>query len=466
MTKKMTPLLEGVRRYIEDNLAPFQTPGHKQGRWVSKDLKDLMGEAPFLMDLSEPHGIDLPGALAQAQDLARASSGAKASFFLWNGTTGGILASFLAACPGKRVLLSRCAHRSVFAALALAGAEPIYLLPQTLPKWEIFLPPSIEEYKDKFKAADALFLTHPSYWGLARNWQELFSLAHSQDKLVIVDQAHGPHFRLCGKLPPDAIAMGADLVVESTHKVSTALTQASMLHLGTERVAPPLVSEALSMVQSTSPSFLLLCSLEAAVAQDAKAGPLWERTVQLAAGARACLQALGWPVLHKEELPRGIVQDPTRLVVHVRGKGQSGIVASQFLKERVGIVPEMADQHNVVLLLTPADDEETIERLVAGFALLAKEGKEAGAIPQPPFPKAVLSPKLAICGTRQLLPLQKAVGEVAGAMVVPYPPGIPLLAPGDAIEKEQVEYLTWIRKQGWQVDGLTCEGEILVYRGG
>ena len=108
MTKKMTPLLEGVRRYIEDNLAPFQTPGHKQGRWVSKDLKDLMGEAPFLMDLSEPHGIDLPGALAQAQDLARASSGAKASFFLWNGTTGGILASFLAACPGKRVLLSRC----------------------------------------------------------------------------------------------------------------------------------------------------------------------------------------------------------------------------------------------------------------------------------------------------------------------------------------------------------------------
>lgn len=460
------PLLSGVRSYIEDKLYPFQTPGHKQGRWVSQELLELMGAAPFLMDLSEPGGIDIPEALAQAQALAQKASGSKASFFLWNGTTGGILASFLAACPHKRVVLSRCAHRSVFAALALAGAEPCYLLPQTLPGWELFLPPEEQEYEARLAAADAIFLTHPSYWGLARNWQDLFFLAHSLEKVVLVDQAHGPHFRLSSKLPPDAIALGADLVVESTHKVSTALTQASMLHLGSDRISPMLVEEALGMVQSTSPSFLLLLSLEAAIATEKSAGPLWERTVELASSARGKLQEMGWPVLSQADVPEGIYVDQTRLVVHVRAKGLSGITARAFLKERSGIVPEMADQHNVVFLLTPGDDQEAIERLVAGFELLAQEGIKEGAIAQPPFPQTALSPRQALTGIRRLVPLQEAAGEVAGSLVVPYPPGIPLLVPGDAIGKEQIEYLTWIRKLGWQVDGITPQGEILIYQGG
>jgi arginine decarboxylase len=466
VTAKRMPLAWGVRRYIENKLYPFQTPGHKQGRWVSEDLKKLLGEAPFLVDLSEPQGVDLPQALAQAQSLARENSGAKASFFLWNGTTGGILASFLAACPGKRVLLSRCAHRSAFAALALAGAEPCYCIPQTLPSWEIFLPIEPGEFASRLPEADAIFLTHPSYWGLCRNWQDLIGYAHNQDKVVVVDQAHGPHFRLSPKLPPDAIAMGADLVVESTHKLGTALTQSSMLHLGTERVAPSLVEEALAMVQSTSPSFLLLLSLEAQTAEEAAYGPLWERTVALATSCRDKLQGRGWPVLSEADLPDGLKLDPTRLVVHVRAKGQSGITASKFLKERAGVVPEMADQHNLVFLLTPADDEESIERLVAGFELLEREGEAEGAIPQPPFPHSALPPRQALTGKRGLRALNDAAGEIAGSMVVPYPPGIPLLAPGDVIGKEQVEYLAWLRKLGWQVDGITGQGEILIYQGG
>ncbi len=466
MTEDRAPLLRGVRNYIESGLYPFQTPGHKQGRWINKELLDFLGKAPFLADLSEPAGVDFAQALAGAQELARSAAGSEACFFLWNGTTGGILAAFLAACPGKEVVLSRSAHRSVFAALALSGAQPRYLLPQLLPDWGLPLPVQPQAYEAGLRQAAAVFFTHPSYWGLCRDWRDLIFLAHSLDKLVLVDQAHGPHFRLSGQLPPDSIAMGADLVVESSHKLGAALTQASMLHLGSKRVAPSLVQEALGMVQSTSPSFLLLLSLEQAAIAEKKASPLWERTLELAAWARAELKTEGWPVLSQADLPSGVLLDQTRLVVHVRGKGQNGISACRFLKERAGVVPEMADQHNVVFLLTPADTKEAVRRLVAGFELLTKEGKREGAIAQPPYPEPVLSPRRALLGSRRLLSLEKAAGEVSGALVVPYPPGIPLLAPGDAIAEEQVEYLSWIRKLGWQVDGLTPQGEILICQGG
>ena len=462
---EMRTLLESVRKYMEEQLYPFQTPAHKQGRWVDEKLLSFLGKAPFLADLSEPAGLDFAEALEAAQRRARDLAGAKASFFLWNGTTGGILAAVLASRP-KQVVLSRSAHRSVFASLALAGAEPRYLYPRTLPGWEIFLPPDPQDYAAGLDTAEAVLLTHPSYWGLARNWQDLIFLAHSMDKLVLVDQAHGPHFRLSRKLPPSALEMGADLVVESTHKLGTAFTQASLLHLGTERIEQHSVAEALRLVQSTSPSFLLLLSLEAAVVKEEEGGAVWEKTLELARFARQKLEEQGWPVLSQADLPPGVLLDESRLVVRVRERGQSGIGAARFLKEEAKVVPEMADQHNVVLLLTPADDEASIGRLLEGFGRLIQEGKREAAVSPPPFPELALSPRQALLGPKGLVPLAEAAGEVAGNLVVPYPPGIPLLAPGDAIGKEHVEYLTWIKKLGWQVDGLTSSGEILIYQGG
>lgn len=457
--------LEGVEDYLKRGLTPFQTPGHKQGRWVSEDLKALMGEKPFQIDLSEPGDGSLGETLAGAQRRAAEKRGVIASFFLWNGTTGGILASFLAACSGRRVVLPRAAHRSVFAALALADAVPLYVQPEVLPGWEIFLPTEPAAFHRKLGDAACLFLTHPTYWGLVREWQPLFAAAHEKDMPVIVDQAHGPHFPASSRLPGDALRQGADLVIESTHKVSTALTQSSMLHLGSGRIEPFLIEEALQLVQSTSPSFLLLCSLEAAALKED--GSLWEETVELAAWSREKLNEAGWQVLAERDLPRGVSLDPTRLVVNVGARGYSGIGAADFLKERAGVVVEMADQGNLLFLLTPGDDKESVKKILEGLRLLLVEGaKDKKEIAMPPFPQSVLSPRKALLGPKRALSLKDAVGELAASMVVPYPPGIPLLVPGEEIEAAQLEYLAHILALGWQVDGLVAGDKILVYTGG
>jgi lysine decarboxylase len=406
-----------------------------------------------------------------AEDYAAEAWGADRCWFLVNGSTSGIHALVLTLCgPGDEVIVPRNAHKSMLAGLIFSGAMPVYLEPAVDPLWGIPLTVSAEAARwalTEHPAAKAIFVTSPTYNGLGSDLAAVAAAAHAAGVPFVTDQAWGPHLRFCPELPVDAMTAGADAAVVSTHKLISGITQTAVLMARAEGINLARLDSMVAMTQSTSPQVLMYASIDAARQQMATRGAdLWRSAIEQAEWARDELNKLpGVRCLGAEALSRqGVASfDPTRLTISSCDLGHSGHKLETVLREDYRIAVEAADPLNVVLNVTYGDSHADLEKLVAAFRDYA--GRRAGqagggsAAPTgllaqaPAFTRQVLTPREAFFAPSAALPLAKCAGRVSAEMVTPYPPGIPVLGPGEAISAEIVAYLEAAAATGLKVHG-------------
>ncbi len=464
------PLVNILQQLAQRNESPFYAPGHKKGKGISTKLIELLGEQVFRADLPELPELDNlfapESVIKKAQDLAAATFKAQQSWFLVNGSSCGLIAAILATCkPGDKIVLPRNSHQSVFSGLILSGAMPVFLEPEYDSYWDLsycFTPAALALALQEHPDARAVLVTYPTYQGVTGNLGEIEKITHLRKIPLIVDQAHGAHFAFHGELPDCALSLGADLVIQSTHKVLGSLTQSSMLHLQGNIVDPDRINRSLQLVQSTSASYLLLASLDAATAQMAQEGySLLERTLNLAKSARAQLKSIEQLVILEQPLePREGFQslDLTRLSVRTSQFGLTGFEADQWLRQKRNIVAELPNLHNLTFMITIGNLDQDISNLVEAFGLLVQQADKSIAIPLPLLPTLAqeplyISPREAFFCSNETIAYSSAIGRISGDLICPYPPGIPLIMPGERITQAHLEYLTAIVKQGGIITG-------------
>ncbi|MEC4816207.1 MAG: aminotransferase class I/II-fold pyridoxal phosphate-dependent enzyme, partial [Scytonema sp. PMC 1069.18] len=470
MNQHETPLLSTLKACAERPHAAFYTPGHKRGEGISSSLADVFGKAVFRADLPELAELDNlfapQGVIQQAQQLAAEAFGASQTWFLVNGSTCGIEAAILATCgTGDKIILPRNVHSSAIAGLILSGAIPIFLNPEYDAVLDIahsITPNAVQAALEQHPDAKAVMMVYPTYYGVCGDVGAIASIVHQYNIPLLVDEAHGAHFAFHPQLPISALAADADLTVQSIHKVLGAMTQASMLHIRGDRIDISRVSKALQLVQSTSPSYILLASLDAARQQMALHGKeLMSQTLQLAQEARTRIsQISGLSVLDFSSPPERVVLDKTRLTVTVSGLGLTGFEADDILNEQLGVTSEFPSQQHLTFIISLGNTVHDIEQLVQGFTVLAQKYRKT---PIPITRKQTslqfiinssgVSPRDAFFSTTETLPLEETTKRICAEIVCPYPPGIPILMPGEVITQAALDYLKEIQTMGGFISG-------------
>ncbi len=464
LNQDQTPLLDALKANALRPHAAFYTPGHKRGQGISPKLAECLGTSVFRADLTELAELDNlfapQGVIQASQQLAAAAFGASQTWFLVNGSTSGIEAAILATCgTGDKIILPRNVHSSAIASLILSGAQPIFIQPEYDPILDIahsITPNTLETALQQHPDAKAVLMVYPTYYGVCGDVKAIATLTHSSNIPLIVDEAHGAHFAFHPQLPQSALAAGADISVQSTHKVLGALTQASMLHLQGNRIDIDRISKALQLVQSTSPSYLLLASLDAARHQMAIHGKqIMSRTLSLAEAARTRIaQIPGLSVFD----PDTYTLDKTRLTVTVSGCGFTGYAAEEIL-DRLGVTAELATWQNLTFIISLGNTKSDIEQLIQGLTKLAQQPQTYNLLPlnRPNIPKLGILPREAFFAVTETLTLRETSDRICAELVCPYPPGIPVLMPGEIITTDALEYLQQVITMGGIISGCADE---------
>ncbi|HBN08231.1 MAG TPA: arginine decarboxylase [Cyanobacteria bacterium UBA8530] len=432
------PLAKALLEHRGKDPVSFHTPGHK-GRMGSFPFADVdFTELPGLDDLHHPTGV-----LAEAQSLAAETFGADLSFFLVNGSTVGNQAMVLAACPpGRKILLPRNAHHSVLSGIILSGAVPVFLKPLWDPLLGTAQNLEVETVAEALRNhpdAAAVLVLHPTYWGCVSDLVQIAALVHKAGKILLVDEAHGAHFSFHPDLPLSALEAGADLVVQSTHKTLGALTQSSMLHLKKGRIPPERLRKALRLLQSSSPSYLLMASLDLARQQMAREGKgKIEKLLEMISRTKERLE--GIPGIVPHFFPLCFAQDPTKFVLDF--EKISGEEVLDLLHAR-GLDLELASRNSVLALCSIGNEFSDFERLLAGLQEIGgmKGEEEKFLSGPPPLPDLVLSPREAFFAESEVLAPDSCLGRICAEAIAPCPPGIPLLVPGEKISREVLDFL-------------------------
>jgi arginine decarboxylase len=472
-----TPLIDALQATIQRSKTVFCTPGHKLGQSIPKPMQTLIGAKPFQADLPDLPGFNLyepDGVLAAAQALAAQAFGAEQTWFLINGSTVGIIAAILATCgPRDKIILPRNVHTSAIAGLILSGAHPIFIHPNYDPDWDLahcITPQSVATALEKYPETKAILMVSPTYHGACGDVGAIATLAHHHGIPLLVDEAHGAHFAFHSDLPMSALEAGADLVVQSTHKLLSALTQASMLHFQGSQVEPTRVSKALQMLQSSSPSNLLLASLDAARQQMATEGThLLSQALTLADRARTQIQQLPeLSVLQPEQaITAGFCGlDLTRITVDVSALGLDGYTADEIFTQRFGVIAELPTFRHLTFIVSIGNTQEDISRLIQAFEQLTQINAAPSALrpfidridlPLVELPER--SPREAFFAPQDSVPIHQSIDRISAETLCPYPPGIPLILPGEKITEEAIAQLQQIQTSGGLITG--CEDSSL-----
>jgi arginine/lysine/ornithine decarboxylase len=463
-----TPLIDALQTAMQHPTASFYTPGHKQGRGTPDKITHLFGRQVLQTDLPDLPGLNLfasNGAIASAQNLAAETFGADRTWFLVNGSTCGAIAAIMATCaPGDKIILPRNIHYSAIAGLILSGAIPVFVMPEYDPILDLtycITPKTVAAALERHPDAKAVMIVYPTYHGVCGDIAAIARQVHACQIPLLVDEAHGAHFAFHPALPMPALAAGADLTVQSIHKTLSALTQASMLHLKSSRIDPARINKALQLLQSSSPSNLLLASLDGARQQMATNGKaLMERTLVLADEARSRIQQVpGLSVLHPEQagIPGFYSLDRTRLTVTVAGLGMDGFTADEIFDQQLGVTAELPTLQHLTFIITLGNTEADINLLVGAFERLSNEYRreETLRINAPPCFAAnpVLTPRDAFFAATTTVSLAKASGRISAETICPYPPGIPVLLPGEEITTDAIAFLQSIIQAGGFLSG-------------
>lgn len=468
LNQAKTPLLDALKEYVNSHHAPFYTPGHKRGRGISPKLAECCGYTVFQSDLPELPELDNlfapQGVIQESQELAADAFGAARTWFLVNGSTCGIAAAILATCDtGDKIILPRNVHQSAIAGLILSGAIPIFVNPEYNSRLDVTCSITLEGVEAALKQhpdVKAVMMVYPTYDGICGDVEEVANLTHKYNIPLLVDEAHGAHFAFHPQLPKSALTAGADLTVQSIHKTLGALTQASMLHIQGDRIDPDRLSKSLQLVQSSSPSYLLLASLDAARQQIAVEGKqLMSRTLQLAEIARNKINQI--PGLSVLELtyptPGFVALDKTRLTVNVSGLGLTGFAADEILVE-LGVIAELPSLQNLTFIISLGNTVADIQQLVQAFITLATEYKQdeliaAGDRTYNLASQLAITPRQAFYASTETLPIEQTRDRICGELVCPYPPGIPILMPGEIVTHEALAYLQQVQSLGGKICG-------------
>ncbi len=460
------PLLELSLGFVERGDAPFYSPGHKGGRSLDPALRAHLA-AIDLNNLPDTDTLHCPeGPILEAEHLLADAYGVERSFLLVGGSTAGNAAAILSTlAPGDRVLVQRNAHKSVVAGIIHAGALPIWLLPEYQADFGIALGVSAAAVEAAFARepqARALVVLNPTYFGTTPDIAALARVCRAHGKLLLVDEAHGPHFHFADSLPAAAEDVGADVVVQSTHKILSALSQAAVLHTRGRGPDELTVRRVLQLLQTTSPSFPIMASIDAARRQMVLEGEaLLRAAIGRADAARAALSRIeGIEVLGRAHL-RGAGTgfcdlDATKIVLRVDPLRMTGYEFQRALNEAHGVQPELGGAAHVLFISTLANTDEDFERLVRGVAAVARSGR---ASTRPPvsrealergvateLPPVVMTPREAFFAPAAMCGFAEAEGRVCAEAITPYPPGIPALMPGERMTREVLEGLAAVRR--------------------
>jgi arginine decarboxylase len=474
VTRSPLPIWSALKSWLDrPNSAPFYTPGHKGGQAASPTLLKAWGDVVWRSDLPELPGLDNlqapTGIIHTAQQLAAHTFGAEETWFLVNGSTVGIMAAICAVCkPGERILIPRNIHRSIMAGIIHAGAIPVLIAPEYDRDLDIahgITSSLVKTALDRHPDIRAVLVVAPTYYGTCGDIAALAAIVHSYHLPLLVDEAHGAHLGFDDRLPPSALSQGADLVVQSTHKLLGALTQSAMLHLRGTRIDRERVSQCLQLFHTSSPNYLLLASLDGARQQMEDSGrELMARTVDLAQTARreiARIEGLG--VFELEQPQAGCrYLDPTRLTVTVTGLNLTGFDADRILSEELGVVAELPSLRHLTFIISIGNTETDIDRLVQGLRILARSHRHSQPlelIASPPMSEAItttqISPRDAFFSPHIAIEMEAAVGRISAELICPYPPGIPLLIPGETIDRQAIDYLYHIQAAGGEITGAS-----------
>lgn len=465
-------MLEALLAYCARDYYPFHFPAHKQGRSGRKLQGEIIG---YSLDLTELPGLDdlhhPVGPIKQAQDLAAQLAGAYRSYFLVNGSSVGLMAAMLGVCsPGEEVLIPRQCHRSLVSAAIWTGVRPVFLLGGTDARW--CLPTGVDNNEikqalDSHPQIKAIFLVYPTYEGLAYRLNDLISECHRRGLAVVVDQAHGAHFGLHPDFPESALALGADVVVDGWHKTMGSMTQTAIMHLNHGFSKADRVSHALDLLQTTSPSYPLMASLDAARAFIAQQGEkIWAGALQAAEDVRAWLRKDHGFELWEPGGERRL--DPLRITAAAADTRVNGGGLAAALREHGGIEVESWGDRHVLLVFSWADTPAAGLLVRQAFAsassamgsLRVANGKVS--MPAPAMPESVITPREAFFAGRIRLGLAEAEGRVAAGPIIPYPPGIPLCWPGELIGGDLTAFLQERLSQGYEIQGINQAGEVAV----
>lgn len=461
------PLIEAMLQYKSEDVYPLHTPGHKGGRGMQRLLRQELG-ASVQMDvslMSELDDIHEPETyIKEAQKLAAQTYGSDACFWAVNGTSQAIHAMLLTALnPGEKLLLPRNAHRSVAGGLVLGGIEAVYLQPEYQPEFGIQMQVTVQQIEEALaqdSKIKAVLLTSPNYYGVAADVRAIADCCHAHNAVLLVDEAHGPHLGFSELLPPSALQCGADACAQSTHKILGAMTQCSMLHVQGARLDLQRAADVMSLLTTTSPNYLLMASLDAARAQvQAYGGEMAASAVQAAAKLRRlCAAYSGLRVMEAADCG-GLQLDTTKVTVNFADWGYTGVEVGELFREaRVAV--ELVDAYNVLFLVTYADVttdyDEALARIAAVLDKMQAQKRaplQLAAAAQVPQTQAILPLRDVFYRAKRAVPLAQAVGKICGEQVSFYPPGIPVLLPGELVTEEIIAYCRAQKELGLPVSG-------------
>ncbi len=464
----MTPLFDALKKYAEDQTVSFHVPGHKHGVGLPA-FTNYVGKPVMNMDLTVLSDLDSicnpTGVILESEALAAEAFGADHAFFLVNGTTSGIQAMIMTVCdPGDKIIIPRNAHKSVVGGIILSGARPIYIQPEIDHVMGIAKGITAQSVIDALEVhpdAKAIFVIHPTYYGMASDLEAIVAVGRQHGIPVIADEAHGAHFHFHENLPKSAMACGADMSAASVHKLGGSMTQSSILLVKDGLIDHVKVKNILNLTQTTSPSYVLMASLDEARHQLALNGKqMLTETIALAEYARAELNRIPGIFVYGKEMVGTAgcyAYDPTKIAICIRQLGISGYEAEVYLRANHQIAFEMSDLYNLLAIIGIGDRRETIDALINAVKDLALGlsmkhlSRQYSSIPS--TPELVVSPRDAFYSDSRTVPLIDSCGEISAEMIMAYPPGIPIICPGERITQEIIDYVNTLKSEHCRLQG-------------
>lgn len=460
------PIYEALRRFRRMRVVPFDVPGHKRGRG-NMELTEFLGEECMSVDVNSMKPLDNlchpVSVIKDAETLAAEAFGAANAFFMVGGTTSAVQSMIMYACKGgDKIIMPRNVHRSAINALILCDAVPVYVDPDVNNTLGIALGMSVSQVEKAIREnpdAKAIMVNNPTYYGICSDLRKITELAHKHNMLVLVDEAHGTHFYFGENFPVTAMAAGADIASVSMHKSGGSLTQSSFLLMG-EKINSDYMRQVVNLTQTTSASYLLLSSLDISRKRLALSGrEIFEKTVELAEYARSEINSIGGYYAYSKELVNGDSVydfDVSKLSVFTLPIGLAGIEVYDLLRDEYDIQIEFGDIGNILAYISVGDRNRDIERLISAMSEIKRRfGKsETGLLTHEYInPIVAETPRKAFYGDKKSLPLDEAAGYICSEFVMCYPPGIPILAPGELITDEIIQYIKYAKEKGCSMTG-------------
>nr|WP_139492657.1 aminotransferase class I/II-fold pyridoxal phosphate-dependent enzyme [Brevibacillus dissolubilis] len=468
--QRRAPLYDALVQHAKKRPHSFHVPGHKMGASFDRTAKEHF-QSLLALDVTELSGMDdlhqPEGIIAEAQALAAEAYGAEETRFLIGGSTVGNIAAIMAVCrPGDKILVQRNCHKSVYNGIIMARAEPVYIVPAVDPKTGVATCVRRDDVERTLQAhpdAKAVFLTNPTYYGMGVDLEKMAVTVHRFGIPLLVDEAHGAHYGFHPALPLSAMQSGADLSVQSTHKMGTSMTMSSMVHVQGERIDRARLYRALAMIQSSSPSYPLMASLDVSrrhmVLEGAKE---IDRLLPALSRLRERIRHLPWlytPTVEDRNRNVYSTLDPLKLLLSLRTKQHTGYQL-QSLLESQAIYPELAHPDHILLAASVGTTEDDLDKLAHVLEKIEYHTEQvhtifqAGILASSFLQESVTPMHEALDAEKKTVSLAEAVGAVCAEMVIPYPPGIPLLVPGERITRETIAVLQELRGSGARFHGV------------